>query len=409
MNKLKFLISNIIGQVKALFAKRDKGVVLFGAWFGKRFADNTRYLFQYLSENKEKLGLKNVVWVSRERALVEELCQMGYEAYEMDSEESVYFHKKAYYHIICNTTVSGGGLDSDILSAYSCGAKRINLWHGLGGIKGVNFASREHLSFKKEHPFLCFLKEFLHSLRVYRVFAMLPGSWAECYYLSTTPFETEIFNKYFQMPKKYYIESGYPRNDVSYKLRESEKEVIDLIKTKNKTVLYMPTFRSSNDNFTPPLADSRLVRLFEEKGWLWIEKKHSADKTNLLNETESNAVLRLNFDFDANTILPFVDAVVTDYSSVSWDALYHSKPTVFYMPDYDYYMNSDRGFVLSPEEFLIGPAAKSADELLKVFSENAQDFSKMLPENEEEIFKKVWGRKMTCEEIWNDILKHLVK
>ncbi len=404
MNKIKFIILNLLGYIKNLFYKRDKSIVLFGAWFGKKFADNSRYLFQYLSENKKTLNLTHVVFVTRNEELLKELREMGYEAFSMDSEESIYFHKKAYYHIICNTVVAGNGLDSDMLSLYSCGAKRINLWHGLGGIKGVNFASKEHLNFKKAHPFLCGVKEFLHSLKIYRVFAMLPGGWGECFYLSTTPFETEIMKKYFHLKDKYFINSGYPRNDISYPLLESEKQIIEKLKTKSKVFLYMPTFRNNIENFISPLT-KEVISYLEENNILWVEKKHSADKTNILSDVKSDAVLSLPDSFDATLLLPHIDLLLTDYSSVSWDALYHSKPVIFYTPDYDYYINSDRGFVLSPEEFLIGKKAENPQELLEILKESNNNIQGLIPSDYPKIFEKIWGKKMSCSEIWTDILK----
>ena len=101
MEPLRKLLWNIsqIGKSKG----RDNSIVLIGAWFGNRFADNSRYLFQYLSENKVALGLTHVIWVTRSSSVCKTIRQMGYECYMMDSEESIAYHKKAGIHIICNS------------------------------------------------------------------------------------------------------------------------------------------------------------------------------------------------------------------------------------------------------------------------------------------------------------------
>ena len=407
MGKINNLFWNVKQEVANMLHPRDKAIVLMGAWFGKRFADNSRYLFQYLSENKEKLGLKHVVWVTRSEMLQKELEEMGYEAYMMDSDESLYYHKRAGVHIICNYNMDAGGKKPDILTQYSNGAIKINLWHGLGGIKGVIFASKEYLDEKKKHPFKYALKDGLHSLKWYRKYVQLLGGWADSYYLSTTPYETTIFQKYFQLPKKNFIESGYPRNEKLVTLRECEKTVLQQIQSGKKVILYMPTFREDNNGYTAPLSNLDLVKTLEDQGWLWIEKKHGADHSNLLNAVQSDAVLQLDADFDANIILNYVDLIVTDYSSVSWDALYHKKPVVFYMPDFDYYMNKDRGFVLSPEEFIIGPAVYDVEQLNDTLLKYKDDFSEMLPENEQELFERFWGEETNCEKIWQDIQKQV--
>ena len=407
MGKLDIIKNNIIGEIKSVISPKDKSIVLFGAWFGNRFADNSRYLYQFLSENKGKYGLTHVVWVTRNVELCNELVQMGYEAYLMESKESLYYHEKAGIHIICNSSNDASGKPADILAKYSNGAVRINLWQGIGGIKGVGYVSNAYLEAKAQRPLFYAIKETLEKIKLYRLLVQAAGGWGDVYYLSTTPFATDGFKKYFELPNKYYIESGYPRNQKSTRLRKSETEVVDRVKTSKCSILYMPTFRDDNSHYVSPLSTDSVLKQLEKDGWLWIEKKHGADKTNLLGDVESANVMRLDSDFDASVILPHVDLVITDYSSVSWDALYYRKPVMFYMPDFDYYLNQDRGFVLKPEEFLIGPAVFSIEELTETLEKHMDDFSKMLPQNEEQLFEKVWGKEKDCAEIWEDLSKKI--
>lgn len=104
---------NVSMYIKSLFWKKDDAIVLFGSWFGDRFADTTRYLYQYVSENKEKLGFKNVVWVTRKNDICNMLNSMGYECYMMNSKEALYYHKVAKYHIISNTPLDDGDIKGD--------------------------------------------------------------------------------------------------------------------------------------------------------------------------------------------------------------------------------------------------------------------------------------------------------
>ena len=129
------IFSNIIMAIRSVFWKRQRDIVLFGAWFGDKFADNSRFLFQYLSENKDALNLKHVVWVTRKEKVLKTLRAMGYECYMMDSPESIKYHKQAFMHIVCNSTANSKGFIPDIDIRYSFGAKRINLWHGVGVVK----------------------------------------------------------------------------------------------------------------------------------------------------------------------------------------------------------------------------------------------------------------------------------
>ena len=115
LNNLKW---NVYTGIHTVLWPRDKNIWLFGSWMGEKFADNSRFLFQYLHENKSKFGIRKVVWVTNNSDVLEEIRSLGYEAYLMDTQESKYFHLKAGVHVICNSR------DTDICTKYSFGAKK---------------------------------------------------------------------------------------------------------------------------------------------------------------------------------------------------------------------------------------------------------------------------------------------
>lgn len=401
LNKLKMVLYN---SYSAVSNRRDNRVVLFGAWFGNRFADNSRYLFQYLSDNKKRLGLEHVVWVTRNKSVYKQMNDYGYECYMMNSKESLYFHKKAGIHIICNNADNNNG---DILPKYSMGALKINLWHGLGGIKGVEFASKQYDIFKKSHPYIYRLKEFLNRRMIYRKFALRYGGWGDCFYLSTTPFQTEILQKYFYRDKKHFIEAGYPRNEKCLKLTETEEKILKIIKNKKNTILYLPTFRESNSEYQAPLENAELKELLQSEEFFWIEKQHNFNgkgKTRL-----ENNILYLESEFDICTIIPYVDVVITDYSSVVWDAVYYDVPVFFYVPDIEKYENDDRGFVLPKEEFMVGQTAYDTDDLKNLLIKYKDDFKSAVFSDYTTIKTKMWGVNSNYETIWKAICSKMKK
>ncbi len=400
MNKIDIITTNFINSKK--YKNRDYSIVLFGAWFGNRFADNSRYLFQYLSENKNNLGLTHVVWVTRSDNVYFTLNQMGYECYLMDSEKSIYYHKIAGIHIVCNSAELVNG---DILPQYSTGAVKINLWHGLGGIKGVEFASKQYEIAKKVHPIKYSLKEFLNRRSMYRKYAIRYGGWGDCLYLSTTPFQTNIFKKYFYRDTSHFIEAGYPRNLPCLRFTPEELNVIDMIRNKKNIILYLPTFRENSNNYQTPLDNLEVKELVQSEDFYWIEKKHNF--TGASGTVVDDHILKLDSSFDICTILPFVDLVVTDYSSVSWDALYYNIPVFFYIPDFEKYESDDRGFVLPKEEFLIGQTAKTTDELKKLLIKYKNNYHSSI--NCDYNFKKMkyWGEEKSFEQIWREIYSYI--
>lgn len=403
--KAKEISNNIKWWKKSWKWKRNYGIVLFGAWFGERFADTSRYLFQYLSENKTRYGLSHVVWVTRSKVVKEEITSLGYEAYMLDSGESVYFHKTAGTHIICNMADSGELYAGDIMGHYSYGAKKVNLWHGVMAMKGVASASNEYKSKKKAHPIYCGLQEFLikHS-GIYRSFDNTKGGWGNCFYLSVTPAGTEILRKFFPLPKSHFIETGNPRvcGNVSYTNRE--KQFMNIIKKYNKVILYLPTFRDPNSSFDYSRFAESLQGFFEDKNVLWVQKAHSAASSATYAFEQNGNTVYLSSDFDINTIMQSISLLVTDFSSVAADAMYYYKPIVYYIPDYNEYLSKDRGFVIDPETVMMGPKAFTLTELKDSIAYYLN--SDFVPDiNYRDTRSKYWGPDKTMDEIWLDICK----
>ena len=402
----KFLLitRNIKVAIQSIHWQKDSTIVVVGSWFGEKFADNSRFLYQYLSENKKILGLNHVVWISRSQAVVTNLRNMGYEAYVIDSKESIEFHKRAKYHIICNSASGEFGENkSDIFTSYSWGAVRINVWHGILAFKGVSFASNDYIREKQKHKILFGIREFLLRYSIFRKFYLVPGGWGDCYYLSTTPTATETMKKFFRLPSDYYIETGEPRVSCKVRVTEEEQEIIDYIKSFKKSILYLPTFRNEDSAFDFTEASKGLQSYLKENDYLWIQKFHSASRQRHNEVIDLNNVLNLPHDFDINLIIPIVDMVVSDYSSVIGDAMYFYKPIAFFVPDFEEYQNDDRGFVVNLDDHMCGPRAKDIKELQRTIN----DFLKVKFKPDKKyllIREKYFGKGKTMKEIWDDIL-----
>lgn len=403
--KSLFLIDNIKIAFQSLGWHKDSTVVLIGAWFGDKFADNSRFLFQYLSEEKEKLGLSHVVWVSRSKEVVDTLHTMGYEAYLMDSKESIKYHKKAKYHVICNSASSGYEFAADVLTKYSWRAKRVNLWHGVGVVKGVGCDSNEYLTKKNANKILYIAKELLqiHSVLFRKLWGQ--GGWLDCYLVAPSVEERTKMQKEFLLPKKNFIITGYARNGVCPSLTEHEQQVIKIIKTFKKIILYMPTFKTDNNNFDFRTVGFSLKSFLEDNKVLWIQKGHSADKFSS-GFSYSGHILSLPSVFDTNTIISHVSIVITDYSSAMMDALYHQKPVLLYVPDYDEFIRGERGLIPEANEIMTGCGNiyKNIDELKEGIVSALDNPASAKPERYQKTRNKYWGQEKTLAEIWQDIV-----
>ena len=395
-DKINLIACNIYRTIQSFFWKRNSSVVLFGSWFGEKFADNTRFLFQYLSEHKIRYGLTHVVWVSRLQSVVDTVRKLGYEAYLIDSEESIYYHKLALFHIVCNAT-------SDIQAEYSNGAVKINLWHGPLGFKNVGCSSLDYLKLKNRHKFLFSIRDLLHDTTLYRYIGEGLGGWGNCYYLSNTPTTTKQFMDYFRMPSEYYIEAGSPRTSYQPKLTPEEEKIVAYIKTFKKAIFYLPTFRMGESSFDFIEAGHGLQKYLRENNYLWVEKVHSASIQKPADDVGEN-ILNLPHDFDVNILIPHVDMMVSDYSSAIGDAMYFYKPVAFYVPDLNEYRTGERGFVDNFEELMCGPKCQTVDELrdaIDVLLKN--DFK---PDSHYiDIRYRYYGSDRTMDEIWRGILE----
>lgn len=406
MKRIFFYLSNFFVNIfyafLSLFWKRYKSIVLFDCWFGEKFADNPRFLFQYLTENKSKLNLTHVIWVTRNKNVLKELLANGYECYMIDSKESKYFHKHAKYHIINNNANTNEKYFGEVLGKYSYGAVRINLWHGIAG-KGVKFCNKEKVG-KLENKKIFIVIKWLYKRKFFRQFIEQKGGWGNCYFLAQSKFNKDLLKKCFLLPDSKIIITGYPRV-CECVLMQSELKIIELLKNYKCIFLYLPTFRSNTD-FDINNLPTEINDVLREKNCLWIQKSHSASKEEDISFDNSN-VLILDRNFDINVLIPFCDILVTDYSSCFLDAMYFKKGLFFYIPDANNYINNDRGLMVDINIDMCGIKIYNLKELKERIKEFCYNPNSAKASNYNEIYNKFWSETNNCKikDIWNDIIE----
>lgn len=393
---------------RSLFWKRDESIVLLDSWFGGKFADNPRFLYQYLSENKKALKLSHVVWVTRDPAINSELCSMGYESYMIDSKESIYYHKHAKYHIVNNAPNDFDFFSGELLSGYSYGAKRINLWHGIAG-KGVKFANREKIElYSSNQLFKLFLK--LHTNKLWRLFFEQKCGWGDSYYLVQSTQNFKNLKKCFRLPDGNYIMSGYPRVCSDMVCTKEEKKILDIIKKYKYVFLYLPTFRDKPLGIEGDVKNS-IISWVHSSDILWIQKAHSASNEKNEDAADTENFIELDTSFDINTLMPHISCLVTDYSSCFLEAMYYRKDLIFFAPDFDEYISRSRGLTYDPATTLAGPICRTTDELIGQIINYPRNAGKLKKQNYEEVRKVYWEETehKTMTDIWNDIVIHTEK
>ena len=364
-----------------VFVPRNRKIILFGSWMGKKFADNTRFFFQYLSARKQQYDIEKTIWVTRDKEIYSLLRSYDYEVYMMHSWKSFYYHIKAGVHCVCNLSYQVKGYDGDIMGALSGNALKIDMSHGVAIKAGKTTGENS----TKEG----FIAKIKYKLRKNKVFNDLftPGHWNKAYHLSTGKECSRRGALFYGVDEKWFLESGYPRNCVFTKLFPNETIYLNTFEKYNKVILYAPTFRENGDA-PHPLNDIKLQEYLKSNNYLWVEKPHPAEKNHTKIEGMNFNSLYLPSEFDVNIIIPSVSLVISDYSSIVYDAIAFSIPVLFYAPDYKHYLNDERGFLCNYKELTKGFYTEEIDLLIKMIDMAFND-----EEYQEKLIRKIKAEK----------------
>lgn len=360
---------NLLTFILNLFIRRDIHIALFGSRNRDRFSGNSRFVFQYLAENKEQYGFSHVVWVTENPSVVNELTSMGYECYMIHSIKSIYFHLKAGWHVCCGNrspaNTATKEVKTDIIVKFSKGAKCIFMFHVISFPKRWQ---RDDMTLYKSSFEKFMLKCFYAFLknRFIRDNILYTGDWGNPIYVGydkkLAAFEE---NKDIKL-----ILTSYPALHSVVRFMPEEQ---DLIKNffGRKVILYTPTFRAvKKTDYKSPLENEVFVRFLRDNRLLWVEKLHAlADDSMKASRYEPDISLLLDDKFDINVICQKVDVMVTDYSSTYQKAVFYHIPFAFWGNDLDNYNAYDSGVNHEFMEFAGNLLCKDINSLIKTLSE----------------------------------------
>lgn len=390
---------NIFVDIINIFIRRDKGIILFGSWMGDRFADNSRYLFQYLNDHKNEYQIKKLIWATRDKEVYSLLKKEKYDVYMMHTFSSFYYHLKAGSYVICNMNFPVKGYKGDLMGQFAGRAVKINAWHGIPLKAGKSTGKNQ-----KTHGLLGKLKYILRNNKLFcSVFT--PGNWDRAYYLSTGDICTNRCSEFLGINRKWFIESGYPRDCRMDKLFITEACIIGIMKKYKYTVLYLPTFRDTGD-VPNPVINEKFRDFIIQRGCLWIEKPHTASIQFNEGQVGSGSILLLNRSFDINVILSEITILITDYSSACYDAMAFCKPIIYYSPDYNDYACNDRGFLCDYKTIVEDCCAENISDLISLISRYFDDeiFQKMIINKSVNEKKSIFNKQhKDCAEIISEI------
>lgn len=168
--------------------------------------------------------------------------------------------------------------------------------------------------------------------------------------------------------------TGYPRNDAlladtATQVREQTREALGVPPDKT-AVLYAPTWRETlklSSGHSEIYRGLDLAALAANLGEQYVILARGHDYNLRAGDTFDGTagVIDVTAYPDVNDLIVAADIALLDYSSLRFDWALTGKPMVFYIPDYDEYLQM-RGFLIPFEQTAPGPVVRDFDDLAAV-------------------------------------------
>lgn len=312
----------------------DDKLVLLNSFGGRKYNDSPKILFEAMLKDP-KFKHYTFVWAFEEP---EKFKIKGAKSIKIDSWE--YFKTALKAKIWISSVNIERGLHFKKKDTIY-----INTWHGAGTKLIGNACSG-----RKDYDFSA-------------VDMMLVQS----------RFESKIFERDFLCNPASIRIVGFPRNDELFHISEESKAEFRKrynIPDGKKVILYAPTWRDSRDGgmsyeFIPPMNIEKWRRTFSED-YVMLFRMHTLT-TKFKMHYDEFAIDVSDYD-NLNPVLAVSDVVLTDYSTIVYDATVAHKPFVCFGFDYDRY-RKERGFYYDLNKYYPGGVLTTEDEVIERIKE----------------------------------------
>jgi len=177
----------------SLILQKDNNLWVFGAWFGDKYGDNPRFLFEYINQYSQDI---RPVWLSRNRKVIKTVRQLGYEAYYTYSIRGI------FYSAISGVCVVNQWMRD--VNEFVPQPIIVNLWHGvplkkIGYDVLIDTNAIPHRNLRKEVLKMIFpFKRYTEDARLM---------------IACSEEDRGTFSTAFGMSMENIKITGYPRND----------------------------------------------------------------------------------------------------------------------------------------------------------------------------------------------------
>jgi len=391
-NKLIRLPLNYVSFIITTLIPVRKNLVLFTGTSISTYNESARYLYEYLLKNENI----SVVWITNSKIVCDYLDNLGYPVVKHKSFNGL------WHYIRSGVIVFTGTSYPNLFKFVGKSTIKICLYHGMGprstnSVDGI--MSRDPLDV----------------LRKYHKFD---------YFNFTSKYTNTVVGRLqFLLPENKRVIFGLPRCDHLFSKDKVEESRINknqlrklnyVIDESTKCILYSPTWRSDVNSISFPLSEINDFNVYTFDQWLkennilFLISVHP-HMENLEDFSDCTNIQYINHNplIDINQLLPEMDLLITDYSSIATDYMLMDRPVIYVMPDYDYYLY-DFGLLEDMRDNLPGLESKNMSDLQDHIVRSLKDPHKMQSERKKYL-KKYYDvdNSNSCEKI-SDFIESLI-
>lgn len=331
MEKLLQTIVFPIVYLLSLFVPKDGSLWLFSAWFGRKYEDSPRAIFERCVENGDTS--RNVYWIYKGARPAEAETSPG-NFVNCYSAKGVWLQLRAKVFVLCVNS-------RDFLpGAISVRSFVVQTWHGTP-MKQIGYDM---------------LKGSLFDLLKFWIRRYLTDNYSIV--LSPNAYTDSVFCRAFQLPQSRMLRAEYPRN-LSMLLSERKRNEIrsNLFRSSGNSIwIYLPTHRNEGQDADATRNGYRsILDLSPQLAELNVEiafKPHFYEESLLGQEPENENVytLKAQSGYSLYEVLGAVDGLITDYSSVAYDFSIVSRNIIIYAFDEKQFREEHRDLVRVPSD-----------------------------------------------------------
>ena len=329
---IQFLYKSIMScifRIIGLFIKTDNSLILFNSFGGKKYNDSPRVLFETMLQDN-RFNDCQFVWAFEkpDNYMIPNAKKIKIDSFE-------YFVEALKAKVWISSVNIERGLHFKKKNTIY-----LNTWHGAGTKKIGNACNG-----RKDYDFSS-------------VDMMLVQS----------DFERDIFIRDFLCNPEAIRMIGFPRNDELFHI--SNDKHIELrkqfrIPISKKVILYAPTWRDSKDGglsyeFIPPMHINKWKSVLSDE-YVMLFRMHTF--TTRFEMDYDEFAIDVSAYENLNHILAITDVLITDYSTIVYDAAIAGIPFICFGFDYDTY-REERGFYFDLNDVYPGGVLKTEDEVI---------------------------------------------